>query len=341
MEEPNDLGTLAGRIAAERRANVLLFRGPIARDADGQLAPAQRQRAGRRDVILVLSTLGGSGDAAYRVMRSLQRAYERVTVVVDDFCKGAGTLLVVGADELVMSDFGELGPLDIHGGSPVQLGQMSSGLAPLQALRSLRAEALDLFEESYRQLRERGRPPLSTRGAAERASEIAVGLVSPISAQLDPGQIGEVERGVLMAREYARRIDRGNLKPGALDRLVSGYPSHDFVIDREEARDLYQRVRPPSPDEAALLTFVEPIMADRRNEGRFLYLDDVLGSDASGHVGTDEETDEDTGDTGADRSSRGASDYEGAGAGGANGDGANQGTRDSSDGASPEAEGTG
>ena len=278
MERTNDLRGLAERIAAERRADVLLFRGPIARDGDGQLAPARRQRADRRNVILILSTLGGSGDAAYRVMRSLHRAYERVTIVVDDFCKGAGTLLVVGADGLVMSDYGELGPLDVHGGAPVQLGQMSSGLAPLQALRSLRTEALDLFEQSYRQLRERGRPPLSTRGAAERASELAVGLVSPISAQLDPDQIGEVERGVSMAREYARRIDRGNLKPGALDRLVSGYPSHDFVIDREEARDLFQRVRPPTADETELLTFVEPIMADRRNEGRFLYLDQVLGT---------------------------------------------------------------
>lgn len=286
MERMNDLRALVERIAAERRADVLLFRGPIARDGDGQLSPARRQRTDRRGVILILSTLGGSGDAAYRVMRSLHRAYERVTIVVDDFCKGTGTLLVVGADELVMSDFGELGPLDLYGGAPVQLGQMSSGLAPLQALRSLRTEALDLFEESYRQLRERGRPPLSTRGAAERASEIAVGLVSPISAQLDPGQIGEVERGVSMAREYARRIDRGNLKPGALDHLVSGYPSHDFAIDRAEARDLFLRVRPPTADETELLTFVEPIMADRRNEGRFRYLDDVLGEGTTGSTGS-------------------------------------------------------
>lgn len=281
MEGANDLRALADRIAAERRADVLVFRGRIARDGDGQLAPAQRRHADRRDIILILSTLGGSGDAAYRVMRSLHRAYERVIVVVDDVCKGAGTLLVLGADELVISDYGELGPLDVHGGAPVQLGQMSSGLAPLQALRSLRAEALDLFEESYRQLRERARPPLSTRSAAERASEIAVGLMSPISAQLDPGQIGDVDRGVRMAREYARRIDRANLKSGALDRLVSDYPSHDFVIDLEEARDLFQRVRPPTDDEAALLAFLEPIMADRRNQGRFLSVEHVLGTGAS------------------------------------------------------------
>ena len=282
MGGPNEVRALADRIAAERQADILLFRGPIARDGDGQLSTASRRRADRRAVILIVGTLGGSGDAAYRVMRILQRAYERVAVVVDDYCKGAGTLLVIGADELIMSEYGELGPLDIHGGAPVQLGQMSSGMAPRQALRSLRAEALDLFQESYRQLRERGRPPLSTRGAAERASEIAVGLVSPISAQLDPGQIGEVERIITMSTEYARRLDRGNLKPGALDRLVDGYSSHDFVIDRLEARDLFERVRPPDSDEAELLTLVEPIVADRRNEGRFLYLDQILGTGASG-----------------------------------------------------------
>ena len=123
-------------------------------------------------------------------------------------------------------------------------------------------------------------------------SDVLVGRIGRATDGIEPGQIGEVERGVRMAMEYARRIDRGNLKPGALDRLVNGYSSHDFVIDREEARDLFQRVRPPSPDEAELLTFVEPIMADRRNEGRFLYLDEVLGADASGG-GASAVTDED------------------------------------------------
>ena len=36
-----------------------------------------------------MSTLGGSSDAAYRLVRTLRRRYRRLTVGVDDYCKGA------------------------------------------------------------------------------------------------------------------------------------------------------------------------------------------------------------------------------------------------------------
>ena len=43
-----------------------------------------------------------------------------------------------------------------------------------------------------------------------------------------------------------------NLHPGALERLISGYSSHSFVIDLEEARELFVNVREPSGDERTI-----------------------------------------------------------------------------------------
>jgi hypothetical protein len=81
------------------------------------------------------------------------------------------------------------------------------------------------------------------------------------------------------------------LKDGALEKLVTYYPSHDFVIDRDEARELFRRVREPTTDEAELLKYLEPILALPGNQSRFIYLDELLATawetdeEAGGDVG--------------------------------------------------------
>ena len=50
------------------------------------------------------------------------------------------------------------------------------------------------------------------------------------------------------------------------------------MIDRDEARELFERVREPTSDEAELLKQVEPIVSDRRSQPRFIYLDEFLQS---------------------------------------------------------------
>jgi hypothetical protein len=105
---------------------------------------------------------------------------------------------------------------------------------------------------------------------------MTLGLLAPILSQIDPLHMAQADRAVRTARLYAERLAAANLKEGALDRLLTGYPSHDFVIDREEATDLLRTVRAPTPDEAEFLTYVEPVMHDRRTQSRLLFLDEAL-----------------------------------------------------------------
>ena len=49
-------------------------------------------------------------------------------------------------------------------------------------------------------------------------------------------RVGEYDRAMRIASEYATRLGKANLKDGALRRLVEGYPAHGFVIDKKEAR---------------------------------------------------------------------------------------------------------
>ena len=66
---------------------------------------------------LLLHTTGGSIDAAEKLMGMMRRhvGTAELRVIVPDFAKSSGTLMVLGADKVVMSDMSELGPIDPQG----------------------------------------------------------------------------------------------------------------------------------------------------------------------------------------------------------------------------------
>ena len=66
------------------------------------------------DVDLLLHTGGGSIDAAEKLMWMLKRHVgpAKLRVIVPELAKSAGTVMVLGADSVVMSDMSELGPID-------------------------------------------------------------------------------------------------------------------------------------------------------------------------------------------------------------------------------------
>lgn len=106
---------LVAEVGAESDADVLVYSGPMSDHGFlhvGDACRARRVKQGR--VLLYLTTFGGSANAAYRIARRLQRDYKTVAVIVNSFCKSAGTLLCLGAHELILSVDGELGPLDVQ-----------------------------------------------------------------------------------------------------------------------------------------------------------------------------------------------------------------------------------
>ena len=67
-----------------------------------------------RNVDLLLHTSGGSIDAAEKLLGMVRKHVgpAQLRIIVPDFAKSAGTLMVLGADSVVMSDTSELGPID-------------------------------------------------------------------------------------------------------------------------------------------------------------------------------------------------------------------------------------
>lgn len=241
------VGTGTGVSSDLSDSDILIYTGPITRAGFEQVVsetPSER----RTKVLLVLATLGGDADAAYRIARFLRRSYEHFTVFVPSLCKSAGTLLCVGAREIVMSETGELGPLDVQVRNPEELADYGSGLDMPQAINVLRDKARETLHATLVALVSSGRLP--TKRSAEIATNVTVGLFAPIFApifaQIDPSRLGRNARALSIARQYAARIGVNVATDQTLARLVAGYPSHSFAIDRDEAAELFQRVRSPS-----------------------------------------------------------------------------------------------
>lgn len=207
-------------------------------------------------VVIVLVTYGGQANPAYRISRLLQSMYEDITLFVPSYCKSAGTLVAAAANRLLFSPFGEIGPLDVQLIEKDELGERKSGLTMRSALEDLHERSFELFEKFMMGIKEGSGNNISFKLSAEVARDSAIGLMGNIYSQIHPDVLGKDYRDLSVATKYGERLNKkfGNVKPKGIDRLVHGYPSHDFVIDCEEASEIFERVeRAPTP----LLKLVE------------------------------------------------------------------------------------
>lgn len=229
-------------------------------DFDGRLRK-------RKNLIVLMSSLGGDPHAAYRIGRCIQRSWgllpcpkqldsikHNVSIFVDTVCASAGTLITFAGNNLIMTDIAEISPIDIQIRKPDDIWERDSGLTPAQALDILERRSKSLFKAHFNQLRQDNELGLTTKTSVEVASNITTGLLQHIYGQIDPMRLGEVERLMGITASYGERLGKFNLNDGTLAKLLSGYPSHDFVIDRWEAAELFKRVEEPKP---GLLDFAQ------------------------------------------------------------------------------------
>jgi hypothetical protein len=251
----------AADVANALDADILLFNGYLYSDwrPDEQVVDLCASVSRRPNVMLILVTRGGDANVAYRIARCLQENYDKFYVYITGRCKSAGTLIALGADEIVISDHGELGPLDVQISKPDELFGLGSGLDVIQAIDFLKSKTYSMLEDTLLDLKVNSGNRISTKTATEIATNVTTGLFKAVYEQIDPTRLGEIARAMRIAQEYGRRLDNvsQNLQGRALQRLANGYPSHGFVIDRNEAQTLFKRVREPADDEILLAYSLE------------------------------------------------------------------------------------
>lgn len=202
------------------------------------------QRVGHLEKLTVLlESPGGNADSAYRLVRTFRRYTDRLEVIVVNWAKSGATLFSLGADKILLSDDGELGPLDSQIGDP-DGGRSLSALNAFKSLEFLREHALDASELVVRMYVEGYKMHLPN--AISHSRPLVSDMVQPLFNQLDPLPLGEARRYLQVAEEYSKlvmeRYSYKHLSKDAIEKIVHNlvweYPSHGFVIDLELAKKI-------------------------------------------------------------------------------------------------------
>ena len=245
--DPKKVTEAANAYGEAEDSDVLLLTGPLD-DAAYKRLKTELPPTRRKHVLMVLITWGGDAHSAYRIGRCLQRKYDEVRVYVPGACKSAGTLLAISGHKLLLSDDGELGPIDVQQMRQDDLWERTSGLIESSALESLGQVSWDMFERLVTEIKDMSLGRITFKTAADAAAPIVNGVLNPIAAQIDPLKVGETSRALQIASQYAEILNKTakNLQRMAIQKLATGYPDHGFIIDREEAETLFNNVAVPN-----------------------------------------------------------------------------------------------
>ncbi len=173
--------------------------------------------------------------------------------------------------------------MDVQVTKPNEVQERGSGLDVMQSLLACIVHSEEIFQQHFVAMRQSWR--MTTKQAGELAGQITAGMLSPLYAQIDPLRVGELQRALSITGAYGERLNMyaKNLAPDALAKLVSGYPSHGFVIDRKEAKELFKRVVPLTSAENALCTTLWSLVGLESNVGP-LMVSQLAGGDENGDL---------------------------------------------------------
>lgn len=260
IEDPNEGQNPADGGGADPFADMdlILYSGVIGQAGGEMLLSLFDTNEPRANVGLILATYGGVADWAYKMARALRARYEKVTVYVLGYCKSAGTLLALGAHEIVMGDRGELGPLDVQVLRGEDFTQRHSGLTIFQTVQELNKQAFAVYESWMLAIMSKGAGAVTFKTASEIAMDAVSAIITPIADKIEPDRLGEMSRSIEIANEYGKLLD---VPEEVLRRFTHNYPTHGFVIDREEASSFLPTVcRAPNEAETALARALDALL---------------------------------------------------------------------------------
>jgi len=174
-----------------------------------------------RKIDLFLHSYGGAVDTPYKVVMLIREFCEEFSVIVPFSAKSAASMIVLGADEVVMGPISELGPID----PLVKHPSYKDFWIPVQALRC----CFEYIEEIY-------------NSSSPEVSEL---IINSVLKKLDPWLIGDYEKALKASRQYAGSLlskymlknNREKIE-AVTHNLTNGYFSHGYPIGRQEAREM-------------------------------------------------------------------------------------------------------
>ena len=204
---------------------------------------------------VLLHSYGGYAKPAYRMIATLRRSAKDIEVLVPQEAKSAATLFCIGANKIYMGYRSELGPLDTQ--LRDRSGNYQSALESFKASEQLLEHAILALKRIIQETAQSNQDPtpmwlrrqhVQRQNAQRRqTNSLMNSIVSNLYEEFDSNELGRHSRYLAEMEEYAvRAMHRsGNWKDGkemgirrAARKLVWEYPSHDFFIDLQEAKEI-------------------------------------------------------------------------------------------------------
>ena len=166
-----------------RQESMRFFGFPLARYIDmddaEKVLNAIRTTPPEQPIDVILHTPGGLAIAALQIARALRAHPGRVSVFIPHFAMSGGTLVALGADEIVMTEHAMLGPIDpqINGMPAASIIKVASE-KPLSEIDDQTLIFADLGQKAIAQLKRQATELLRAPMAPDAAIALAEQLTS-------------------------------------------------------------------------------------------------------------------------------------------------------------------
>jgi hypothetical protein len=204
---------------------------------------------------LVIYTRGGDTNLPWPLMNFVREHARRVTAAVPFSSHSAGTLLTLGADEILMTRYATLSPIDP---TVTNAFNPQDPTNPMLRMPIAVEDVLAFMELAQK------------HGDSTEAFKRLAESVHPLA-------LGNVQRSINMIRALARRMLKlssacppDDEVEAMITRLTTEFYTHAHQISRREAKEIGLPVKTPSPiAERLLLQYYDALCADLELMSRF------------------------------------------------------------------------
>ena len=191
-----------------------------------------------RKISLILYTLGGDTLAAWNIINLIREFCNELEIIIPNKCRSAGTLMSLGANNIVMTKQATLGPIDPSITRP--MSPIIPNTTPPQKL-SLSVESV----KGYFQL-------LKDEFGVHGDKSLSDAYLK-LAEYIHPVVLGDVYRTQKQIQMLATKLlQMGGYEKKDIEKIVSflcsDSGSHDYTINRTEARELGLHVESPSQE---------------------------------------------------------------------------------------------
>lgn len=183
------------------------------------------------DVDVLIVSNGGDPITSWRIMGILRERFERIGVLVPFVAYSAATLLALGADEIVMHPYSNIGPID-----PQVTVSKPNGRV------SFSSEDIRYFIEFVKK-------DFGISGQAELSA--ALGLLCKNDI-IDPINLGTTKRSQQLSIALGEKMLSMHMKDAEkahtiAEKLNSSFYHHGYTVGRKEAESMGLNVQTPPP----------------------------------------------------------------------------------------------